>query len=69
MRNTFLQESNTLMKGAQHADVELTEPEEIAGEVLEKFLAGKTYISNNPQMIIDKLQSELTQMRKDLLDG
>jgi len=67
MRDTFLNENNTSIKGAQQTNIELTEPDEIAAEVVEKFLAGKTYISNNPQMMIDKLERELTQMRKDLL--
>ena len=68
MRETFLKENNILIKGAQQANIELTDPHEIAAEVVEKFLAGKTYISNNPQMMIDKLERELTKMRKDLFD-
>ena len=68
MREAFLEENNLEPKGAQHADIELAEPDLIALNVVEQFLAGKAYISNNPQMMIDKLQSELTQMRKDLLD-
>ncbi|WP_294187291.1 SDR family oxidoreductase [uncultured Sphingobacterium sp.] len=68
MRETFLNENNTSIKGAQQINIELTEPDEIAEEIVEKFLAGKAYISNNPQMMIDKLERELIQMRKDLLD-
>ncbi|WP_118193072.1 SDR family NAD(P)-dependent oxidoreductase [Albibacterium indicum] len=69
MRETFLNENNTIIKGAQQTNIELIEPDEIAIEVVQKFLAGKTYISNNPQMMIDKLERELIQMRKDLLGG
>lgn len=69
MREAFLNENNTLITGAQQTNIELTEPDEIATEVVERFLDGKTYISNNPQMMIDKLERELTQMRKDLLGG
>lgn len=66
MRQLFLQEGTTSAKGAQIANVDLADPQEIAREVIEKFLLGKTYISNNPQMIIDKLEAELSEIRKEL---
>lgn len=68
MRQVFLNEKSNFAKGNQQANTHLVEPEEIATEVIANFLAGKTYISNNPQMIIDKLEAELLAIRKDLLD-
>ena len=68
MRETFLKEKSLSNKGEQPANFDLAEPYEIAVEVLKKFLAGKTYISNNPQMILDKLQGELFEVKRELFD-
>lgn len=68
MRALFLDEKGASTKGAQQSNIDLVAPLDVAKEFIESFLAGKTYISNNPQMIIDKLQAELTEIRKDLLD-
>lgn len=67
MRNIFLHESNGGAKGTQPSNLKLIEPHEVAQFFIEEFLAGKTYISNNPQMVIDKLQAELTEIKNDLL--
>lgn len=67
MRNTFLHESDEEAKGLQTLNVNLVEPYEVALEFIEQFLNGRTYISNNPRMIIDKLQDELNEIQDDFL--
>lgn len=66
MRARTLKEVAPTEKGAQQANVLLAEPKEIATPVIEEFLAGKKYITNNPAMIIDKLEQELLAMKREL---
>ncbi|WDF66799.1 SDR family NAD(P)-dependent oxidoreductase [Sphingobacterium oryzagri] len=68
MRRRFFNQSHPSIKGMQPPSLQLVAPEKIAKEVVEKFLAGKSYISNNPSLIVDKLQSELSEIKKELLD-
>lgn len=68
MRQKSLYEESENNKGSQLSNIDLTDPEEIAKEFVEKFLKGKTYISNNPHMIIEKLKSELMDFRNELFD-
>ena len=67
MREKFLHENCKTPKGVQTAN-DLADPYTIALDVVEKFLSGKTYISNNPQMILNNLLKELSKIKKDLLD-
>jgi len=65
LRRTFLKEKDDFSKGLQPSTNKVVEASNVATGYIEDFLDGKTYISNNPSIILDKLQAELDQMKQN----
>lgn len=67
LRKVVLNEEVDYLKGAQRTDVDLDDSYDFAKFSIKRFLEGKTYISNNPLMIVGTLEAELSEIKKDLL--
>ena len=66
LRKTFLEEEDDFSKGLQPNTNKVVQASNVAPGFVEDFLDGKTYISNNPSIILDKLQEQLDEMKQNL---
>ena len=65
LRRTYLDEKDDFSKGLQPSSNKVVDANNVAPDFIEDFLDGKTYISNNPSIILDRLQAELDQMKQN----
>lgn len=65
LRSAFLEENEDISKGVQPAANKVVQASSVAPHFIDEFLDGKIYISNNPSMMLDKLQAEIDEMQEN----